>query len=72
MRAALIALLALTWLMLPRTEAANARDSLRLEEQPRFGVYYNRYEPAFYTGFAHVPTIHDESTCTWGEAISCA
>ena len=57
MRAALIALLALTWLMLPRTEAANARDSLRLEEQPRFGVYYNRYEPAFYTGFA--PRTYD-------------
>jgi len=57
MRAALIALLALTWLMLPRTEAANARDSLRLEEQPRFGVYYNRYEPVFYTGFA--PRTYD-------------
>ena len=23
-----------------------------LEEQPRYGVYYDRYEPAFYTGFA--------------------
>src|SRR6185295_19112130 len=53
MRAALIALLASTWLMVSQpAPAANAHDSLLLEEQPRFGVYYNRYEPAFYTGFA--------------------
>src|SRR5262245_12245482 len=35
-----------------RTQLANDRDSLLLEEQPRFGVYYHRYEPVFYTGFA--------------------
>ena len=23
-----------------------------LEEPPRYGMYYDRYEPAFYTGFA--------------------
>jgi hypothetical protein len=52
-RAALIALLTLTCLMVPlRIEAANVHDLPVLEEQPRFGVYYNRYEPTFYTGFA--------------------
>jgi hypothetical protein len=72
MRAALIALLASTWLMVSqRAPAANAHDSLLLEEQPRFGVYYNRYEPAFYTGSLHVRAIHGESTCIWAEAISC-
>src|SRR5262245_41142434 len=35
-----------------RTEAANGPASLQLEERPSFGVYYDRYEPAFYTGFA--------------------
>jgi hypothetical protein len=57
MRASLIALLASTCLIVPWTEGANARYSLRLEEQPRFGVFYNRYEPAFYTGFA--PRTYD-------------
>jgi len=52
-RVTLIALLALTWLTVPlRSQAANTHDSLLLEEQPRFGVYYNSYEPVFYTGFA--------------------
>src|SRR5262249_27409835 len=47
------ALPVLMWLMVPLwTRAANTHDSVLLEEQPRFGVYYNRYEPAFYTGFA--------------------
>src|SRR5262245_28127866 len=52
-RVALIALLALTWLIVfLRPEAASIHGSSLLEEQSRFGVYYNRYEPAFYTGFA--------------------
>src|SRR4030095_5379142 len=56
MRAFLIALLVWAWPMAPlRTRAANAHDPQVLEEQPRFGVYYNRYEPAFYTGFAPRP-----------------
>ena len=53
MRAFLIALLVWAWPMTPlRTRAANTHDPQVLEGQPRFGVYYNRYEPAFYTGFA--------------------
>ena len=52
-RATLIALVGFAWLMVPlRTEAANGPASLLLEERPSFGVYYDRYEPAFYTGFA--------------------
>ncbi len=35
----------------PRCAAAEPRASV-LEEPPRFGMYYDRYEPAFYTGFA--------------------
>ena len=43
----------MTWLIVPAlAEAAEARGSLMLEEPPRFGMYYDRYEPAFYTGFA--------------------
>src|SRR5512136_224230 len=26
--------------------------SLVLEEPPQYGIYYDRYEPSFYTGFA--------------------
>jgi len=36
----------------PARHAAGAPASPLLEEPPRFGVYYDRYEPAFYTGFA--------------------
>jgi len=35
----------------PRSAAAEPGVSA-LEEPPRFGMYYDRYEPAFYTGFA--------------------
>ena len=57
-RATPIVWLALAWLMVPlRAEAANAHNALLLEAEPRFGVYYHRYEPAFYTGFA--PRIND-------------
>ncbi len=32
---------------------SDAADAARvLEEPPRYGIYYDRYEPAFYTGFA--------------------
>jgi hypothetical protein len=38
--------------------AARARDDVTvLEEPPRYGIYYERYEPAFYTGFA--PRTYD-------------
>ena len=49
----LIALIGVAWLMGPAwNEAADVRGSFVLEEPPRFGMYYDRYEPAFYTGFA--------------------
>lgn len=32
--------------------AVDASDARVLEEPPRYGVYYDRYEPTFYTGFA--------------------
>src|SRR5688572_22120486 len=49
MRSIAIALVAVAWLAPLQIHAAS---SLLLEEQPRFGVYYHRYEPVFYTGFA--------------------
>ena len=53
MRTTLMTLIGLTWLMMPAwNEAADVRGSFVLEEPPRFGMYYDRYEPAFYTGFA--------------------
>ena len=37
----------------PRSGAAGADgDGRMLEEPPQYGLYYERYEPAFYTGFA--------------------
>jgi hypothetical protein len=41
-----------TWLMGPVPKHADSRASLLLEEPPGFGIYYDRVEPAFYTGFA--------------------
>ncbi len=32
--------------------AARCRRRHALEEPPHYGVYYDRYEPSFYTGFA--------------------
>lgn len=47
------ALMVVTWLMGPvRNEPADVLGSLLLEEPPRFGIYYDRIEPTFYTGFA--------------------
>jgi hypothetical protein len=52
-RTARIALVGVTWLTASAwSEAADARGSLVIEEPPRFGMYYDRYEPAFYTGFS--------------------
>ena len=50
-RAALIVLLGVCWVIVPAW-TAESHGSLVLEEAPRFGLYYDRYEPAFYTGFA--------------------
>src|SRR5215472_14085731 len=50
-RTALILLLGASWLIVPAWPA-DVRGSFVLEEPPRFGMYYDRYEPAFYTGFA--------------------
>jgi len=47
----LIVLVGASWLIVPAW-TADASGSLVLEEPPRFGMYYDRYEPAFYTGFA--------------------
>ena len=33
-------------------EAPKKKRAGLLEEPPRYGVYYDRYEPSFYTGFA--------------------
>src|SRR5262245_32717207 len=50
--------MAVAWLMVPASnEAADVRGSFVLQEPPLFGVYYDRYEPAFYTGFA--PRAYD-------------
>jgi len=50
---ALIVLVSVMWVMAPaKNKAADAHSSLVIEEPPRFGMYYDRYEPAFYTGFA--------------------
>jgi hypothetical protein len=38
--------------MPPRTLLAGDAAERMLEEPPNFGMYYDRYEPAFYTGFA--------------------
>lgn len=48
------ALCLVIWVASPaRSGAADASAVGRmLEEPPRYGVYYDRYEPAFYTGFA--------------------
>ena len=49
----LVALAAVTWLAMPaRSIAGDVRSAGTLQEAPQFGVYYDRYEPAFYTGFA--------------------
>jgi hypothetical protein len=57
MRIELVGLMALLLAVTgpPRGEAGDA--ARLLEEPPRYGVYYDRYEPAFYTGFA--PRTHD-------------
>jgi len=40
--------------LMPRPGSAADRDGdgRKLEEAPHYGLYYDRYEPAFYTGFA--------------------
>jgi hypothetical protein len=51
MRAPIIALVC--WLAFAATpRCSRGGDARVLEEPPRYGVYYDRYEPAFYTGFA--------------------
>src|SRR5215470_7565660 len=48
-----VALIAVAWLIgPPRSEAGDVHGVVALQEPPRFGMYYDRYEPAFYTGFA--------------------
>src|SRR5215813_12502042 len=48
-----VALIAVVWLIGPaRSEAGDVHGVVALQEAPRFGMYYDRYEPAFYTGFA--------------------
>jgi hypothetical protein len=43
----------LSWGSPGRSAAAGgSADAQVLEEPPRYGTYYDRYEPAFYTGFA--------------------
>ena len=52
-RRASIALVVLTWLVMPtHSQAGDVRSAVALQEAPQYGVYYDRYEPAFYTGFA--------------------
>jgi hypothetical protein len=52
MRVSAIALMG--WLAMVATPVRSlAAEAVRmLEEPPRYGMYYDRYEPAFYTGFA--------------------
>jgi len=38
--------------IVPARTAVAEPGAVVLEEPPRFGMYYDRYEPAFYTGFA--------------------
>jgi hypothetical protein len=54
-----LGLLLMVSLMLPATAvpAGAAEPARTLEEPPRYGVYYQTYEPTFYTGFA--PRIPD-------------
>src|SRR5271169_797121 len=57
-RIAVMALLCVASVMSPaRDDAADGGAAKVLEEPPRFGIYYDRYEPAFYTGFA--PRAYD-------------
>jgi hypothetical protein len=46
------ALSLLVWLAAARPCAGADGDRLMLEEPPEYGLYYDEYEPAFYTGFA--------------------
>jgi hypothetical protein len=48
----LAALCLLAWLATSRPCAGAGADGLMLEEPPTYGLYYDEYEPAFYTGFA--------------------
>jgi hypothetical protein len=49
---------AILFILSVTTGAAGAAEPARtLEEPPRYGVYYQKYEPTFYTGFA--PRIPD-------------
>lgn len=51
MRAPIIALVC--WVAFAALPQCGRADEARvLEEPPNYGVYYDRYEPAFYTGFA--------------------
>jgi hypothetical protein len=56
MPALMLAVIALLGMSAPALAAhspsADAHGPLMLEEPPRYGMYYDRYEPAFYTGFA--------------------
>jgi hypothetical protein len=48
----LMVLIVITWLLYVGGDQAKTGGTLILEEPPRFGLYYDRFEPAFYTGFA--------------------
>jgi hypothetical protein len=51
------ACLAASLAVLPGETSAAAEPARQLEEPPQYGVYYQSYEPTFYTGFA--PRISD-------------
>lgn len=52
-RNAILGLLCWVTLSAPwRAAAGESAEARVLEEPPRYGVYYMRYEPSFYTGFA--------------------
>jgi hypothetical protein len=57
MRTSIMALMGCLAVVAVRGRVDAADPAGLLEEPPRYGVYYDRYEPAFYTGFA--PRAHD-------------
>jgi hypothetical protein len=52
MRALVIALMGCVAVVAAPVRGAAGETAGMLEEPPRYGMYYDRYEPAFYTGFA--------------------
>ena len=51
-RTVVLALAAIALAGATRPQSSHAADTAVLEEPPRYGMYYDRYEPSFYTGFA--------------------